>query len=184
MKKKTSEKKARSAPKPKGRDDILTEVIKEVAGQDVLPLVKALKNKKNISEFKLADAIRQEINLTRNMLYRLYDQNLVSFIRKKDKKKGWYIYYWTFNPKRIKELVRNLKKTRVERLKERLEREKSTNFFTCANKCIRLDFDQATEFEYKCPECGEILQQEDNTPRIKELEKELQKLEKELKLKA
>jgi transcription initiation factor TFIIE subunit alpha len=167
----------------KASDKILADVIVEVAGKDVLPLVKALKNKKNVSEFKLADAIKQEINLTRNMLYRLYDNNLVSFIRKKDKKKGWYIYYWTFNPKRIKELVRNLKKTKVERLKERLTREKSTNFFTCANKCIRLDFDQATEFEYKCPECGEILQQEDNVPRIKELEKELQKLEKELKAK-
>jgi len=167
----------------KASDKILVEVIVEVAGKDVLPLVKALKNKKNVSEFKLADAIKQEINLTRNMLYRLYDHNLVSFIRKKDKKKGWYIYYWTFNPKRIKELVRNLKKTKIERLKERLIREKATNFFTCANKCIRLDFDQATEFEYKCPECGEILQQEDNAPRIKELEKELQKLEKELKLK-
>ncbi len=167
----------------KASDKLLQETIAEVAGPDVWPLVRALRNKKNISEFKLADAIKKEINLTRNMLYRLYDHHLVTFIRKKDKKKGWYIYYWTFNPKRVKELVRNLKKTRVERLKERLEREKSTNFFMCANKCIRLDFDQATEFEYKCPECGEILQQEDNTKRIAELEKELQRLEKELKAK-
>jgi transcription initiation factor TFIIE subunit alpha len=169
--------------KMKASDKLLQDVIAEVAGPDVWPLVRSLKNKKNISEFKLADSIKKEINLTRNMLYRLYDHHLVTFIRKKDKKKGWYIYYWTFNPKRIKEIARNLKKTKAERLKERLHREKSTNFFACANKCIRLDFDQATEFEYKCPECGEILQQEDNLPRIKELEKELQKLEKELKVK-
>jgi transcription initiation factor TFIIE subunit alpha len=71
----------------KASDKLLADVIVEVAGKDVLPLVKALKNKKNVSEFKLADAIKQEINLTRNMLYRLYDHNLVSFIRKKDKKK-------------------------------------------------------------------------------------------------
>ncbi|MEM2915858.1 MAG: hypothetical protein QXT19_00650 [Candidatus Woesearchaeota archaeon] len=167
----------------KTSDKLLQEVITEVVGADVWPLVKALKNRKNVSEFKLADTIKKEINLTRNMLYRLYDQHLVMFIRKKDKKKGWYIYYWTFNPKRVKELARNLKKAKIERLKERLEREKSTNFFICANKCIRLDFDQATEFEYKCPECGEILQQEENTKRIAELEKELQKLEKELKAK-
>jgi transcription initiation factor TFIIE subunit alpha len=186
-KKKSPKKKAPAprAPKPKksGRDDALTEVIKEVAGEDVLPLVRALKNKKNISEFKLADSIKKEINLTRNMLYRLYDQHLVTFIRKKDKKKGWYIYYWTFNPKRIKELVRNLKKTRVEKLRERLHREQSTNFFVCANKCMRLDFDQATEFEYKCPECGEMLHQEDNSKTIAELQKEIQKLEKELSVK-
>jgi transcription initiation factor TFIIE subunit alpha len=183
MKKKTKQKKARPAPKPKGRDDVLSEVIREVAGEDVLPLVRALKNKKNVSEFKLADSIKKEINLTRNMLYRLYDQHLVTFIRKKDKKKGWYIYYWTFNPKRVKELVANLKKQKVERLKERLAREKSNNFFVCANKCMRLDFDQATEFEYKCPECGEMLHQEDNTKLIADLEKEVQKLENELKTK-
>lgn len=167
----------------KASDKLLAEVITEVAGKDVLHLVRALKNRKNVSEFKLADAIKQEINLTRNMLYRLYDQNLVSFIRKKDKKKGWYIYYWTFNPKRVKELVRNLKKTKIEKLRERLVREQSTNFFVCANKCMRLDFDQATEFEYKCPECGEILQQEDNSKIIVDLQKEIQKIEKELKAK-
>ncbi len=167
----------------KASDKILAEVVTEVAGQDVLKLVKALKNKKNVSEFKLADAIDQEINITRNMLYRLYDHNLVSFVRKKDKKKGWYIYYWTFIPKRIKELVASLKHTKIERLKERLGREKSTSFYICANKCIRLDFDQATEFEYKCPECGEILQQEDNSKKIAELQKEVLKLEKELKAK-
>jgi transcription initiation factor TFIIE subunit alpha len=188
--KKAKPAKAAKAPKPakapkavKGRDDLTTEVVREVAGQDVLPLVKALRNKSNVSEFKLADAIRQEINLTRNMLYRLYDHNLVTFTRKKDKKKGWYIYYWTFNPKRVKELALNLKKNKVERMRERLSREQSTNFFMCANKCVRLDFDQATEFEYKCPECGEILQQEDNSKTIENLKIEIERLQKEINAK-
>jgi len=172
------------AKQPKGKDDILTGVIREVAGDDVLPLVRALKNRSNVSEFKLADSIKQEINTTRNMLYRLYDYHLVTFTRKKDKKKGWYIYYWTFNTGRVKELVQTLKKNKVEKMQERLAREKSTNFFSCPNKCIRLDFDQATEFEYKCPECGEILQQEDNSRTITHLQEEIIRLEKEIKAKS
>ena len=179
--KKKVHKPAKAKKQKKSRDDVLNEVIKAVAGDDVLPLVRALKNKSNVSEFKLADAIKKEINITRNMLYRLYDHNLVTFTRKKDKKKGWYIYYWTFNSRRVKELIITLKKAKIDRLRERLEREKSTNFFNCANKCIRLDFDQATEFEYKCPECGEILQQEDNTQKIAELQKNIAQLEKEIK---
>ena len=175
---------ASKASRKSAKTDLQTEVVKELAGEDVIKLVKVLKNKKNVSEFKLADLIRQEINVTRNMLYRLYDHHLVTFVRKKDKKKGWYIYYWTFNPKRIKELAKKIKVAKLERIKERIEREKSTNFFMCANKCIRLDFDQATEFEYKCPECGEILQQEDNTRTIEELGKTIVQLEKELKAKA
>lgn len=161
--------------------NIVESVVSEVAGEDVLPLVKALKNKKNISEFKLAENIKQEINTTRNMLYRLYDANLVSFIRKKDKKKGWYIYYWTFNAKRIKELTSNLKIKRLDKLKERLEREKASDFFACKSKCIRLDFDQATDFGYKCPECGNLLMEEDNKQMVERIEKEIKGIEKALK---
>jgi transcription initiation factor TFIIE subunit alpha len=157
---------------------VVEEVISEVAGEDVLPLVRALKNKKNVSEFKLAEDIKQEINTTRNMLYRLYDANLVSFTRKKDKQKGWYIYYWTFNPKRIGDLLKSIKKRKLARLKEKLKREKAGQFFTCQNKCIRLDFEQATDFQYKCPECGSLLDQEDNSEKIREIEKEIKQLEK------
>ena len=115
------------------------------------------------------------------MLYRLYHANLVSFTRKKDKKKGWYIYYWTFDAKQIKYLVVNLKEKRIEKLKERLEREKSNQFYACETKCVRLDFDQAMNFEFKCPECGELIHQEDNSEKIQNIEEEIKKLEKELK---
>lgn len=162
---------------------LIVEVISEVAGEDVMPLVKVLKNKKNVSEFVLAENIKQEINITRNMLYRLYNFNLVTFIRKKDKKKGWYIYYWTFNPKMIKYLSQTTKNKKLEKLNERVKREKSSDFFACGNKCIRLDFEQSTEFQFKCPECGNLLDQENNTEKIKELEKDIKKLEKELKQK-
>ena len=159
----------------------IDDVVSQLIGDDVLPLVKALKNKTNVSEFKLASSIRKEINMTRNMLYRLYDHNLVSFNRKKDKKKGWYIYYWTLNLKRAKYLVGELKKRKLEKLHERLTREQGTQFFSCPTNCIRLSFEQATDFEYKCPECGQLLNQEDNKKKIEEIKKEILTLEKELK---
>ena len=159
----------------------IDEIITRVVGEDALPLVHMLKNKKNVSEFKIAESIERQINETRNALYRLYHANLVSFIRKKDKKKGWYIYYWTFNPKRIKYLAADIKKQRHGQLTERLEREKNNVFFSCKNTCIRLNFEQAIDFNYKCPECGEIMQQEENEQKIKEIEKEIKELKKELK---
>ncbi|MBW2991897.1 hypothetical protein KY345_01630 [Candidatus Woesearchaeota archaeon] len=161
--------------------NLINDVVAQVAGEEVIPLVRALKNKKNISEFKLADQIKTEINITRNMLYRLFDYNLVSFIRRKDKKKGWYIYYWTFNSKRIKYLVQNLRKQKLERLRERLKRENSGQFYICEEKCIRLDFEQATNFEFKCPECGRLLNLDDNTEKIEQIKKEIRDIEKELR---
>lgn len=160
---------------------LVEDVVSQVAGEDVIPLVDYLKNKKNVSEFKIADSIKVEINLTRNMLYRLFDHNLVSFIRRKDKKKGWYIYYWTFNVKIIKFLVGNLKRDRLEKLKDRLKREQSGQFYSCDDNCIRLDFEQATNFEFKCPECGKLLNLDSNEECICQIEKEIKGLSNELK---
>lgn len=159
---------------------LVEDVVSAVAGEDVLPLVKQLKNKKNVSEFKLAEALKLEVNIVRNMLYRLYHANLVSFIRRKDKKKGWYIYYWTFRLKQIKYLAMSLKKERLERLQDRLAREKDSSFFVCPNSCMRLDFERAVGFDFKCPECAAIMQQESNEEKIKQLQQEIKALQKEI----
>ncbi|MBW2985126.1 hypothetical protein KY313_00520 [Candidatus Woesearchaeota archaeon] len=159
-------------------NNIIDYVIKEVAGERAIELVSYLKNKKNISEFKIADVLKKDIKEIRTTLYLLVNHNVVSSIRKKDKKKGWYIYYWTLNTDQIKYLFKNLKVKKLETLKERLEREKSSLFFVCENKCIRLNFDQAIEFEFKCPECGLLMNQENNKEIIEGLEKEKILLEK------
>jgi|ETN02SMinimDraft_4_1059925.scaffolds.fasta_scaffold32236_2 transcription initiation factor TFIIE subunit alpha len=156
---------------------IIEGVVTEVAGEDTLPLVKYLKDKKNISEFKIAESLKEEVNFTRNMLYRLYHNNLVSFIRKKDKKKGWYIYYWTFNPKTVGHLFGTLRKKRLENLRERLKREQSGQFFICPERCMRLDFEQATNFEFKCVECSQLLSLDENTEVIGKIQSEIDELE-------
>ena len=49
---------------------------------------------------------------------------------------------------------------------------------------MRLDFDQATNFEFKCPECGKLLNQEsekDKKTKIENIKKEIKEIETELK---
>jgi transcription initiation factor TFIIE subunit alpha len=157
----------------------LYKTVSELVGEDVIPLVKFLRNRKNISEFKIAEKINVEVNQTRNMLYRLHDHNLVTYHRKKDRVKGWYISYWTFNAKRLKQLVGLLKKQKLSQLKEKLQKEEQNqnSFFICPNICVRLDFDQAADFEFKCPECGSLLAQQDNTKTIDNLKEKIKVLE-------
>jgi transcription initiation factor TFIIE subunit alpha len=156
-------------------------VITEVSGEDTLDIVNYLKGKENVSEFVIAKDLEQEINAIRNKLYRLLQANLISFTRKKDKQKGWYIYYWTLNLSNIKFLYFDIKRKRLDKLKERVEREKNNVFFSGPSQAIRLDFEQAMQFDFKCPETGELLEQEDNSKTIKELEQEIKQLEKEVK---
>ncbi|MBI2548881.1 hypothetical protein HYW21_06030 [Candidatus Woesearchaeota archaeon] len=156
---------------------LIESVIEEVAGKDVIPLVLSLRNKKNVSEFSIADTLALDINATRNMLYRLQSNNLVTFTRKKDTKKGWYIYYWTMNLAQLKTLFHDLKRKKLKTLKERLQREEGNDFFSCANRCLRLDFHNATEFEFKCPECGEMMHQMENSAFLDSLREDIKKLE-------
>lgn len=158
----------------------MLEIITKVVGDDVLPLVNYLKDRKNVSEFKLADKLKLEVNATRNMLYRLHTHNLVTYNRKKDREKGWYISYWTFNKRRIKELMVGTKKEEISKLQERLKNEmdNENSYFICPTMCTRVDFEQATELDYKCPECGQLLKHQDNTKTIQHLKEKLKALEK------
>ncbi len=147
---------------PKKIEEILITVLGEVGK----PLIKELMSKQNISEFDLATRTNKDIKIIRKLLYVLYNHNLVSFTRKKDKQKGWYIYYWTLQPESVSFSYVKMKRELVEKLKEQLASEEKELFFVCPKEGTRLTFDQAMDFEFHCPECGELLGQDDNKERI------------------
>ncbi|MFW5991534.1 MAG: hypothetical protein ACOCZ6_01595 [Nanoarchaeota archaeon] len=158
---------------------LINETIIEAVGEEALPIVEFLKTRKNISEFIIAEKTGIEIHAVRNILYRMQRHNLATYKRKKDSKKGYYISYWTFYPKRVKELVSEMRKTKLEKLKERLEREEANKncFFICQHTCARLDFEKATNLEFKCPECGSLLIQQDNSRTINHLREQIKEIE-------
>src|SRR3989338_2902141 len=127
----------------------IMDTVAEVGGEPAIKIAEFLKNKRNISEFVIADKTKLDMQTTRAVLYKLHGTNVASYIRKKDRKKGWYISYWTFNKTGVKDLICSLKKQKIERLKERLQKEEANkdNFYICVKACARLDFEQATEFE-------------------------------------
>lgn len=155
--------------------------IKESFGEDVVKVVGVLRRRKNFSEFKLAEKINKDLNYTRNLLYRLYQKNLASFIRRKDKKRGWYIYYWSLNDDGLKRFLIGLNKRKIERLKAQIKNEAAGGFFICEGGCMRLDFDQAINFDFKCPECGRLMGQEDSETKIRELKKRIKRIENNIK---
>ncbi len=154
-------------------------LINEIAGEQAVPIIEYLKNRKNVSEFIIADKVKLDMQTTRNILYTLNSHNVATYIRRKDRKKGWYISYWTFNRKRIKDLMDKLRREKIAKLSDRLRKEESNkgNFFICSKACARLDFEQATEFGFKCPECGVLLNQQDNSKTIDNIRQNLQELE-------
>jgi len=162
-------------------------VLKQLVPEpEAAKIINYLLDKTNISEFIIAEELDLEIHRTRNLLYKLLDQNIVTFKRKKDKIKGWYICYWDFNEVAINHLEEKLRLETISRLKERLSKEDGGLFYMCRYAHARMGFDESFEYDFKCPECGELMHPQDNSrtvdflnSRIAELEKEQAKFEKE-----
>jgi transcription initiation factor TFIIE subunit alpha len=154
------------------------EVVTELVGEHALPIVDFLRGKTRISEFIIAEELEKEINETRNILYKLLEHNIVTFIRKKDRIKGWYICYWDLNEYMIPQLAAKISRQKLEKMEERLAKEQSGTFYMCANACSRVDFDRAMEFEFKCPECGGLMSQQDNSRTIEFLKDRIKELKK------
>ena len=183
-----AKKKAKKVKKPVKKTEGSTtktkveDTVYAVAGDTGVKVIDFLGDKKNVSEFIIADKLKLDMQTIRNTLYKLHTYNVATYIRKKDRQKGWYISYWTFNKKRIKDLIQTMKKMQLDRLKDRLHKEEQSKglFFICSKACARLDFDQATEFEFKCPECGSLLHQQENERTIQHLKERIEELEQEL----
>ncbi|MBI2670899.1 hypothetical protein HYX18_02905 [Candidatus Woesearchaeota archaeon] len=158
-------------------ESLIEDLLKEIAGSDTIPLVIYLRSKINVSEFKIAEKLDINVNQVRNMLYRLGHYNLVSSIRKKDKKKGWYIYYWTFHDNEAKSLVITFKKRKVESLKNLLEEESQMSYFTCPSNHVTMAFEDAMEHNFKCRECGKLLKEEDKKRKLESIRRQIRELE-------
>lgn len=154
-------------------------VISEIAGEDVLPVVKLLKKKKALSEIEIAEQTGMEINIVRNVLYRLYNHNLVFSERKKDRENGWYFYQWSLSNDGLSYRIKNLYLKRLNTLNQQLNSEMTNHFYSCENRCSRLEFDEAFSLNFKCPECGTILNIDtQNGKNIVNLKREIGLLEK------
>ncbi len=153
----------------------IEKIVSALVGEEAVPIVNLLLEEDNLSEFIIAEKLEWEISKVRKILYKLHNFGLAVYKRKKDRKKGWYISYWTFKKENIKPLLEKLKKERLEHLEERLKKEEKNkgNFYLCPSGCVRLNFDEAAEHNFKCPDCGRILSNQDNTRTIEFLKEKI-----------
>jgi len=159
----------------------IEDVVKELISEEAIPIVLYLIGRTKVSEFTVAQDLDLEIHKARNLLYRLLEHNILSFLRKKDKVKGWYICYWDFNEKIIPFLLEKIKTQKLQKLKERLDKESSSTFYMCKNACTRMDFEKSMEFNFKCPECGELMDEQNNARTLEFLKERIAELDKDLK---
>jgi len=158
----------------------LRDAINLVVGKQAEEIVELLDTNKYINEFILAKKLDVTINQMRNILYKLSDQGLVSSIRKKDKKKGWYTYFWKIEALKALEFVKNNLLKRISQLENQIRRRETNRFYVCKRCNIELNEENALLHGFVCRECGDVLKLKDNTKVIREMKKNLDKLKKDL----
>ena len=161
-------------------ENFLREVISIVVGKNSEQVAELLNSKKHVNEFIIAKKLDITINQARNILYKLSDFGLVSSIRKKDKKKGWYTYFWRLEVLKALEFLREEKLKKMSQINNQIKNRETKEFYIC-NRCnIELNEETALLHDFTCNECGEIFSRKDNTKMLKDLKKSLEKLSSEL----
>ena len=178
---KKSAKKKENMVEDKNRlQNLLKEVVSIVAGKSSEEIVGLLNTRKHVNEFLIAKKLDVTINQTRNILYKISDHGLVSNIRKKDKKKGWYTYFWKIEILKSLEFLKNHLTKRRSQLQNQLKSRSTKRYYICERCNIELGEENALFHDFTCQECGAIFKLKDNTKLLKELGRGILKLEKEL----
>jgi len=160
--------------------NLLKKVVENTAGLQAVKIVDMLYNKKDINEFLIAKKLGLTINQTRNLLYRLSHLGILSSTRKKDKRKGWYIYFWTFNVLTSLEVLQSAVNSEILAFKKELESKLKKRFYKCKLCGREVSEESALLTDFICSECGEVYGLSDNKDIIEEMQKGIAKLEKEL----
>ncbi len=163
-------------------EKFLKEIMVSIAGKQAEEIIDLLDGKKYVNEFIIAKRLNLTINQTRNILYKISDHGLVSFIRKKDKRKGWYTYFWKIEILKCLEFLKMSLIKKMEQIHYQIKSRKTKEFYVCERCHIEFTEENALIHNFSCPECGNILSRKDNTGAIKEYNKELEKFRRELVL--
>ena len=162
--------------------NFLKEAMLLVAGKPAEEIADILNGKKYTNEFLIAKKLNLTINQTRNILYKLSDFSLVSSIRKKDRKKGWYTYFWKIEVLKSLEFVRGNLVRGIEQTESQIKSKETKEFYLCKRCNIEFNQENALLHNFTCDDCGEIFVLNDNSKNLRDLRKTLSRICAELKV--
>ena len=152
---------------------LLTNVVED---ENNLAIVEALSDGVETDE-EIANKTGIKLNIVRKILYKLYDLGLASYKRSKDPETQWFTYTWKFEKDEVINHIIKDSEEYLKMLNDELEREENNMFFICPQGHVRLDFDDASDYEFLCPVCGEELEFQDNADTIKQIKEDIKMVE-------
>ncbi len=155
--------------------------VDEAMTDDLLDLLMTVNPDKGISDEEV-EAMKGYKQADVRKVFRIfYDLHIASYRRGKHPETGATRYYWYLDPKDLNLALLRRKRLVLEKLKARLEYERSNQFYVCPKDNTRYTFDYAFEYEFTCPKCGSLLVPDNNESYVKALEGRIRRLEEEIR---
>src|SRR5256884_8646093 len=163
-------------------EDSFVKIAGLIGGEEYVKVARALLNTEDVTDEEIASATGLKINIVRKVLYDMFGKALITGIRVKDEKKGWFVYRWRAKQDHVDNFIENQKKKIVERLQQRLDYENSADFYHCGTAdCQKLTFEKALDLSFKCPTCGKLVNITKNEKLKKSLQAKVDQLRADLK---
>jgi len=162
-------------------EDPFVRISAMIGGDEYLKVARSLLKAEDATDEEIASSTGLRINMVRKVLYDLFGKSLITGIRVKDERKGWFVYRWRTRREEVESFIENQKKKIQERLQQRLDYEESSEFYHCKNEdCSRVTFETALEDMFKCTSCGKVLHLKKNDRSRKAYHKKIDEIKKDM----
>jgi len=153
-----------------------------IGGDEYLKVARSLLKSEDATDEEIASSTGLRINMVRKVLYDLFGKALITGIRVKDERKGWFVYRWRSRRDEVENFIEDQKKKVVNRLQQRLDYENSSDFYHCGNEdCPRVTFEDALEAFFKCPNCGKVVNIKKNDKSKKAFGRKIDEIRKDMR---
>ncbi len=156
-------------------------LVARIAGEDAIRVIRIYEKKKsNVTDEELAKKMRLKVTEVRTILNRLHYRGVASYQKSKNNKTGWYSYTWALKSKRIAELLLEEMGESLEKLESKQQIQSNYGLFSCRGRCETIPFEVAAEYEFRCPECGKVMNAMDSKRVLRKTEQALRCLREEM----
>jgi transcription initiation factor TFIIE subunit alpha len=146
--------------------EILLDITDDEMGS--FPIIDCIINGKT-NDLEIAEETDIKLNTVRKVLYKLYDAGIATYKKSNDPETNKFIYNWKFDKEKVSNIINEKFEKFSEEIDRSIEYEEGNMFFSCDTNGHRYKFEEATENNFTCPECGKSLEYQDNSAIIDEL---------------
>ncbi len=156
--------------------------LQNVGGNDAAEVVRICleKNGKCLDQDIEQEMKHLKITEIRSILNRLHYRGIACYNKAKNKNSGWYTYTWEIKQRRIAELILEQQAEQLQKLEVKAQFDSSHEIFLCKKECEETPFEIAAQYEFRCPECGEMMGPVNGKKRMKDIQGQIKELKTEL----